>query len=63
VLDPTKIAELAARRAAAPDHDWNAVDAWIIHALRLIRPGGVLSVVLPDGEPFIARRAQAADPG
>lgn len=55
-LSEEKLAELAERRAAAPEADWDGVVAWVEMSLALIRPGGVLALVLPDGKPFTARR-------
>ncbi len=48
--------ELAERRAAAPEVDWTGVDEWIERSYSLIRPGGVVSLVLPDGKPFTGRK-------
>lgn len=48
--------ELDARRAAFPGADWDAVEAWIERTYELTRPGGVVSMMLPDGKPFTARK-------
>lgn len=56
VLDNEKRAELKARRDAMPLLPWDGVDAYIEHAMTLVRPGGMMAVVLPDGKPFFAQR-------
>jgi hypothetical protein len=60
-LPEDKLAELRERRAATPDADWGNAEEWVSRALELIKPGSVLSVVLPDGKPFTARRPDDAE--
>lgn len=60
-LPEDKLAELRERRAATPDAGWGDAEEWIGRALELIKPGGVLSVVLPDGKSFTARRPSDAE--
>jgi hypothetical protein len=55
-MNQEQIDELAARRAARPDLDWDAIEAWIGRSLSLLKPGGVLSLALPDGKAFVARK-------
>jgi hypothetical protein len=38
---------------------WDAAWVWVRRSLQLTRPGGVLSMVLPDGRPFIVVRASS----
>jgi hypothetical protein len=56
MLSDEALAELAKRKAAAPDAQWDGVDEWLTRSYSLIRPGGVLSMVLPDGKPFAVRK-------
>lgn len=55
-LSQDKQDELRRRREAAPHLPWDGVESYIDFAATLVRPGGVLSVVLPDGQPFTATR-------
>jgi len=58
-MNQEKIEELAERRAAAPHAEWSGVEEWIEQSLLLARPGGVVSIVLPDGRPFVVRKEPA----
>lgn len=55
-MNQEKIDELRERREARPDLDWSGVEEWIARSFELLRPGGVLSLALPDGRPFVARK-------
>lgn len=55
-MEHDKIKELARRRAANPENDWSDVAVWIERSLALTKPGGVLSIILPDGKPFTVRK-------
>jgi hypothetical protein len=55
-MTQTMLDELAARRAAAPDLDWDTAEAGVRRSYELLRPGGMLGLILPDGKPFIARK-------
>lgn len=51
-----KLDELHQRRDATPDRNWTGIEEWVTRSFSLLRPGGVLSLVLPDGKPFTARK-------
>lgn len=36
--------------------EWDAAVAWVARSWSLVRPGGVVSQVMPDGKPFTAKR-------
>lgn len=55
-MNPEKRRELDERKAACPDEDWSQAEQWIERSLELSRPGGIVSLVLPDGLPFVARK-------
>lgn len=39
--------------------EWNAAEAWVVRMLSLTKPGGVVSVILPDQKVFTVKKPQA----
>lgn len=58
-LPEDKLAELRARREATPHLGWDGVEPWIRQSLALLKPGGVTSLLMPDGKPFTVRKPTA----
>jgi len=58
------LSELRARREAHTEGTpemWDAAEVWITRSLALARPGGVVSVVLPDQKPFRVIKPQVTE--
>jgi hypothetical protein len=51
----TKLRERREADTGGDPEAWEAVEPWMARSLALVKPGGVVSVVLPDGMPFAAR--------
>jgi hypothetical protein len=42
---------------------WDDAETWVARSLALTRPGGIVSMVLPDGRPFNVRRPLVTEDG
>lgn len=53
------LVKIRERRTADPGStpaQWDAAEQWLARSLSLVRPGAVVSLIMPDGQPFAVKR-------